>query len=113
MTPNFYMSVQLIRPVPNVQGALTYPSPFATISGSVWRTKDKELTTSEGEVKVTDAQGFFAKSARLELGDHVLVVAPAAMSGERFQVVSVVSGHNHRGAVDHGGALLKAVRDAG
>lgn len=110
MTPNYHLSIEVYRPTFGADGRNVFGAALATVSGSIWRTPDKVLTVGEGEVFVTNAQGFVDRAVQLKRRDHLKVIAPAAISGERFEVYSVISGHNQFGTVNHVGVTLRATR---
>lgn len=105
--PTFHQSVQVLVPSYGGQGQKVFGAPAQTVSGSIWKSKGKALTTSEGEVVTLDAQGFLELATAVRQGYHLLVVAPPAMSGQRYEVFQVTSGHTQRGTLNHVGVRLR------
>ena len=81
-------------------------TPVDTVSGSVFKRRVKDVVT-EGEVITINAQGFLESSADVHVADHLRLSAPVAVSGQRYEVIQVLSGHDHRGRLSHVGVELR------
>lgn len=110
MKPRYYQSVEIHRGTPGEDGRSVFSGTAdSTVSGVVFERKVKELQV-EGEVFTINAQGFLELSTDVQRRDHLLLIAPAAVSGQRYEVMQVVSGHDHRGRYTHVGVELRDTR---
>lgn len=78
-------------------------TPASTVSGSIWEVKQKELVT-EGEVYTVTAEGFLERGADVQRRDQLVA------DGQRYEVLTVTSGHDHRGSMSHVGVALRDTR---
>lgn len=107
MTPKFWQSIEVHRGTFGGDGRLVFSgTPEETVSGNTFRRRAKEVV-SEGEVITIDAQGFLESGAGVQVTDHLLVVAPETVSGQRYEVMRVVPGRDHRGSDSHVGVELR------
>jgi len=107
MKPRYKNSVEIHRGTYGADGRLVFSgTPEATVSGSVFKRRLKELVV-EGEVINITAQGFLELDADVRCADHLRLSAPAAVSGQRFEVMQVISGEDHRGTLTHVGLELR------
>jgi hypothetical protein len=107
MRPSYFQSIEIHRGTYNADGSLTFSGTAAsTVSGTVFRRRVKEVVTA-GEVVLITAQGFLELGADVLVADHLLSIAPAAVSGQRFEVMQTVVGRDHRGRDTHVGVELR------
>ena len=81
-------------------------TPTDTVSGSVFKRRVKQVVAA-GEVITVNAQGFLGIPVDVRVADHLKLSAPATVSGQRFEVMQVLSGHDHRGRLSHVGVELR------
>lgn len=103
VTPRYYQSVEIHRGTIGGDGRLVFTgTPASTVSGGTWERKLKEVV-AEGEVYLVNAQGFLELGADVRRRDHLVPLG----TGKRYEVMQVVSGHDHRGTVTHVGVELR------
>lgn len=107
MRLHFSQSVEIHRGTYGNDGRMEFSgTPEDTVSGSVFKRRVKKVVAA-GEVITINAQGFLAAGADVRNADHLLLSAPATVSGQRYEVIEVMSGMNHRGVVSHVGVELR------
>jgi hypothetical protein len=107
MKLRYSQSVEIHRGTYGEDGSTVFSgTPVDTVSGSVFKQRIKDVVT-EGEVITVNSQGFLEPSADVHVADHLRLSAPAAVSGQRYEVVQVLSGHDHRGRSSHVGVELR------
>lgn len=108
MRLRYSMSVEVHRGTAYAgDGSLTFSgTPETTVSGSVFKRRLKTVVVA-GEVVTVNAQGFLDVPVDVRMADHLRLSAPAAVSGQRFEVMEVISGVDHRGRLSHVGVELR------
>ncbi len=101
MKPRYYQSVAIHRGTPGEDGRMVFTgTPEDTVSGSVFERKLKTIEV-EGDIYTVTAQGFLELGADVRRTDHLVA------GGQRYEVLTVVSGHDHRGSITHVGVDLR------
>lgn len=107
MRLRYSQSVEIHRGTYGEDGRLIFSgTPVATVSGSVFKRRVKQVVVA-GEVITVNAQGFLESSADVHVADHLRLSAPATVSGQRYEILEVLSGHDHRGRLSHVGVELR------
>jgi len=101
MKPRYYQSVAIHRGTYGEDGRMEFSgTPDDTVSGGIFEVELKSLVV-EGEIFTVTAQGFLELAADVQRRDHLVA------DGKRYEVMSVVSGHDHRGRTTHVGVNLR------
>jgi hypothetical protein len=106
-SPRFSKSVEIHRPTIGADGRLVFSgTPASTVSGAIFQRRLK-VTVAEGESYQITATAFLPAGTDLRRRDHLKIVAPAAVSGQRFLVVNLPSAIDDYGVENHVGAELQ------
>ena len=107
MKLRYSQSVEIHRGTYGEDGRTVFSgTPEDTVSGSVFKRRVKQVVAA-GEVVTVNAQGFLAIPVDVRVADHLELSAPATVSGQRYEVMEVLSGHDHRGRLSHVGVELR------
>jgi hypothetical protein len=107
MRLRYSQSVEIHRGTIAGDGSLIFSgTPEDTVSGSVFKRRVKQVVAA-GETIIVNAQGFLDIPVDVRNADHLLLTAPAAVSGQRFEVIEVISGVDHRSRLSHVGVELR------
>lgn len=107
MEPKYWQSIEIHRGTFADDGSLVFSgTPEDTVSGCIYRRRIKELAT-EGEVILVNAQGFLEAGTDVQVADHLVIVAPEVVSGQRYEVIEKSDGYDSRGSSSHVGVELR------
>lgn len=104
MGPRLFQALLLQRPTVGASGDLVAGSNTA-VSGSIFQRRRKAVIGGTGELTEITAVGFLAAGTDVMTRDQLTVSGTT----QAFEVVTVVSGHDDRGTVDHVGVELRDI----
>lgn len=108
VSPRFSQSIEVHRgTIRKTDGALIFTgTPESTVSGVIFSRRAKRVEGA-GEVFEITAQGFLQADADVQRRDHLVIVAPATVSGLRFEVYTVPSAIDNFSVQNHVGVELR------
>lgn len=104
MGPRLFQTVIVQTRTVNAGGDRVLASGVA-YSGAVWSRRRKSVLAGQGEELDVNAQGFLQPDAVIKNGDQLTI----SDTDQRYDVVTVISGYDDRGVLDHIGVELTSI----
>lgn len=104
MGPRFFQTVIVQARTVNAAGDRVLAS-GVEYDGAVWHRRLKSVLAGQGEELEVTAQGFLISGATVARGDQLSVKG----TDQRYDVVTVISGFDDRGRLNHIGVELASI----
>lgn len=101
--PRFFTTALIERPAFNEFGDRVYSTVASGVSFSFWDRRRKSVIAGTGEELDVIAQGFLPSGTDIRVRDRITSL------GRAFDVVTLVSGRDDRGRLNHLGVELRDI----